>query len=142
MIKRITQRDTLVLRSSVLRKGIDPELCRFPADENAGAFHLGYFEGDKLVCIGTFFPEDYKDMGPNGFRLRGMASDPDFAGKGNGGRLINFALDELKSSGAAYIWCNARTTASGFYRKLGFNFCSDEFDIPGVGLHYDMYLLF
>ncbi|QNK62954.1 GNAT family N-acetyltransferase [Pedobacter sp. PAMC26386] len=139
MIRRISQEQTLPLRSAVLRNNMPPEECVFPTDSREGIFHLGCFVEEKLVCIGTFMPEDYKERGAGGFRLRGMATDPAYAGKGFGAELINFALNELRSVHAAYIWCNARTAAVGFYSRLGFEVISEEFEIPGVGPHYDMF---
>ena len=138
MIKKISRAQTQPLRSLVLRNGKPPVECVLPTDENEGIFHLGYFEDNSVISIGTFFPEDYAKQGNNGFRLRGMATDPAYAGKGYGAKLINFAVNELKSEGAAYIWCNARAAAVGFYRRLGFEIISDEFDIPGIGPHFDM----
>lgn len=138
MIKRISRAETQPLRSRVLRNNKPPEECVLPTDDNQGIFHLGYFLDDRLICIGTFFPEDYPEKRLNGFRLRGMATDPDFAGKGYGAQLINFAINELRSAEAAYIWCNARAAATGFYTRLGFEVISEEFDIPGIGPHFDM----
>lgn len=138
MVRRISAEETLPLRSAVLRKNKPFEECVLPTDEITGVFHLGYFLDDKLICIGTFFPEDYPEMGTGGFRLRGMATDPGFAGKGFGVALINFAIDELTSVQASYIWCNARSTAVGFYSKLGFEIISEEFEVPGIGPHFNM----
>ncbi|WP_316750728.1 GNAT family N-acetyltransferase [Pedobacter gandavensis] len=138
MIKKITAAETLPLRSLVLRNGMPYAQCIFPQDAQEGVFHLGCFEGTQLVTVATFFPEDRLEQGAGGFRLRGMASDPAFAGKGYGAKLIKFAIDELTSANAAYIWCNARSTAAPFYEKLGFVLISEEFQIPGVGPHFDM----
>ena len=139
MIKRITAEQTIPLRSKVLRQGLPLESCVFPADSLPGTFHLGYFKEEQLICIATFMPEDYKDKGTGGIRLRGMGTDPVFAGQGFGAELIKFAINELTSDQASYIWCNARSSAVGFYSKLGFELISEEFDIPGVGPHFDMY---
>lgn len=138
MIKRITRADTQPLRSVVLRNNKPPEECVLPTDENEGIFHLGYFHEEKIICVGTFFPEDYPEKGADGFRLRGMATDPAYAGKGYGAALIKFAINDLTSVQAAYIWCNARASATGFYSKLGFEVISEEFDVPGIGPHFDM----
>jgi len=138
MIKRISRDEVLPLRSAVLRNGKPFEECVFPTDDKPNIFHLGYFLEDQLVCIGTFFPEDYPGNGPGGFRLRGMASDAAFAGKGYGAALIKFAINDLTSVKAAYIWCNARSSAQGFYSRLGFEIISEEFEIPGIGPHFDM----
>jgi ribosomal protein S18 acetylase RimI-like enzyme len=138
MIKRISQQDTFALRSAVLRNNKPVDQCALPTDGAEGIYHLGYFHEGQLICIGTFFPEDYKNEGSGGFRLRGMATHADFAGKGFGAALIKFAIDELTSAKASYIWCNARQIAVGFYNKLGFKIISEEFDIPGIGPHFDM----
>lgn len=138
MVKYITAEQTLPLRSLVLRNGLREAQCVFPQDHNEGVLHLGSFAGDQLVSVATIFPEDDPEHGPKGFRLRGMASDPAFAGKGYGAKLINFAIDELTSANAAYIWCNARSSAAAFYTKLGFTMISEEFEIPGIGPHFNM----
>lgn len=138
MVKHITAAETLPLRSKVLRNGLDWEKCIFPTDDIENGFHLGCFVDDRLISIATFFPEDYPDQRLGGVRLRGMATDPEFAGKGYGAELINFAVEELRSKNASYIWCNARKIAVGFYDKLGFTIISDEFDVPGIGPHFNM----
>jgi len=141
MVRRITQEETFPLRSVVLRKGLPYEHCILPTDQSDGIFHLGLFVEEKLICIGTFFPEDYPERGKNGVRLRGMATDPAFAGKGYGAQLIKFAVNHL-SADADYIWCNARAAAVGFYSKLGFEIISEEFEVSGIGPHFNMlYLL-
>ncbi|WP_342331038.1 GNAT family N-acetyltransferase [Pedobacter sp. FW305-3-2-15-E-R2A2] len=138
MVKYISAEQTLPLRSLVLRNGLPEAECVFPQDHIDGGLHLGCFAGDQLVSVATIFPEDHPEHGPRGFRLRGMASDPAFAGKGYGAKLINFAIDELTSANAAYIWCNARSAAAAFYTKLGFTMISEEFEIPGIGPHFNM----
>ncbi|WP_158795200.1 GNAT family N-acetyltransferase [Pedobacter sp. L105] len=138
MIRRISQQETFPLRSAELRNNKPFDQCVLPTDNTEGIYHLGYFLDDQLVCIGTFFPEDYPEQGTGGFRLRGMATLSAFAGKGYGAALINFAIDELTSVQASYIWCNARKAAVGFYSKLGFDIISGEFDVPGIGPHFDM----
>ena len=138
MIKFINADQTLPLRNKVLRKHLSLEQCRFPKD--AAGFHLGYFLKDQLVSIATFFKEDYPEMGEGGYRLRGMATEPEHVGKAYGSAVIKFAIDELKKRGAAYIWCNARSSALGFYRKLNFEILSEEYELSGIGAHYNMSL--
>jgi phosphoglycerate kinase len=136
MIKYIRPEDTLSLRSRVLRNNMPLEQCIFPTD-NLG-FHLGAVINEKIVCIASFFPEDCPDWGAGGYKLRGMASDPDFAGMGCGRELIKFAKNELIAANASYIWCNARSSAVDFYKKSGFEVISDEFEVPGIGMHFNM----
>lgn len=138
MIKFINADQTLPLRNKVLRKHLSLEQCRLATD--AAGFHLGYFLEDQLVSIATFFEEDYPEMGEGGYRLRGMATEPEQVGKGYGSAVIKFAIDELKKRGAAYIWCNARSSALGFYRKLNFQILSEEYEVSGIGGHFNMSL--
>ena len=136
MVKYISPEETLSLRSKVLRNGKPLEQCVFPTDQLG--FHLGVVIIEKIICTGSFFPEDYAGKGREGYRLRGMAADPDFAGKGYGREMINFAKNELLAANASYIWCNARSSALGFYKNLGFDLISDEFEVPGIGMHFNM----
>jgi ribosomal protein S18 acetylase RimI-like enzyme len=136
MVKYIKPEDVLSLRSKVLRNNLPKEQCVFPTDHLG--FNLGAFAGDQIVSVATFFAEDYLNHERGGWRLRGMATDPDFAGQGFGAELVKFAIDELRSHNASYIWCNARLIAIGFYKKVGFKVISDEFEVPGIGPHFNM----
>lgn len=136
-IQFILPDDTCDLRSRVLRPGRPLDECRYPDDTVPGAFHLGAFDGARLVGIASFSPENI-DGTHNAFRLRGMAVEPELQGRGIGAQIIGFALSHLASLGCDVLWCNARTGAASFYRRLGFDTFSEEFDIPGIGPHYKM----
>lgn len=128
----------LPLRMSVLRPGRPIEEGMFPGDEDESTFHLGLYEEDELVTVASFYKEDNPDLEGTGYRLRSMATEPDSRGKGYGKEILKYGLDKLREEGINYLWCNARTTASGFYEKMGFDIISDEFDIPTIGPHYVM----
>ncbi|MBS1504406.1 MAG: GNAT family N-acetyltransferase, partial [Bacteroidetes bacterium] len=97
MIRFIPVEDTLAVRNIVLREGkLGPDQCRWPGDEKADAFHLGYFDDEKLVCIATFHPQSYKDFPGVGYQLRGMATIDGYRGKGIGNKLLNFAIVYLR----------------------------------------------
>jgi len=138
MVRFISSRDTLELRSEILRNGLPLADCIFPTDEIEGAFHLGCFVEGALVSVASFFPNNYQDRKAQGYQLRGMATATEFAGKGYGAKLIDFAISQLNATKATYLWCNARTSAIEFYKKKGFELSSDEFEIEGVGPHYEM----
>lgn len=140
MVKFIPFELTLGLRSKILRNGLPSQQCVFPTDEIEGAFHLAFYTDGEIACIASFFPNNYKDKKELGYQLRGMASDTMFAGKGYGSELVKFAIEYIKNTNAQYIWCNARSSAIDFYKKLGFNLVSNEFEIAGVGPHYEMIL--
>lgn len=138
MIKFIKAEETLPLRSKVLKRNMPLKQCIFPTDHLG--FHLGYFLDENIITVATIFEEDFPALGPGGYRLRGMATEPRYARKGYGAAVIKFAIDESKNRGAAYIWCNARSSALGFYRKLNFEILSEENEVSGIGAHYNMSL--
>lgn len=141
MIRFIQADDVLPVRNEVLRDGkLTLEQCRFPGDDAEGAFHLGYFDNEQLVCIVTFFPKNYEGYTGKGYQLRGMATLESHRSKGIGNQLVNFAIVYLRGQKANYIWCNARKKALKFYGDLGFEIISDEFEVPNIGPHRVMYL--
>lgn len=140
MVKFIPVDLTLDLRSRILRNGKPLVECSFPTDQVEGIFHLAFYVDDTIATIASFFPNNYKDNKELGYQLRGMATDLQYAGKGYGKQLIEFAVKYIKNTNAQYIWCNARSSAVKFYQKLGFQLVSDEFEIAGVGPHYEMIL--
>jgi predicted GNAT family N-acyltransferase len=140
MNKYISLQETLRLRSKVLRNNLPLNECIFPTDQIDGAFHVGCFVDQQLIAVASLFPKQYQQKAGIGYQLRGMATDPDFAGKGFGSKLIDFAVEQLNASEATYLWCNARTSAKDFYLKKDFEITSPEFQIEGVGPHYEMIL--
>lgn len=141
MTKFISPDDVLPLRNEVLREGkLTLDECRFATDTIDGAFHLGYDVGDELATVASFFPKNYGEYRGLGYQLRGMATLEKYRGQGLGTRLINFAIVYLQGQKTNYVWCNARKAALKFYRDCGFEIISAEFDVPGIGPHYVMYL--
>lgn len=140
MVKFIPVDLTLDLRSRILRNGKPLLECTFPTDQVEGIFHLAFYVDEEIATIASFFPNSYKDNKELGYQLRGMATDLQYLGKGYGKQLIEFAVEYIKNTNAQYIWCNARSSAIKFYQKLGFETVSEEFEIAGVGPHYEMIL--
>ncbi len=140
MIRFIKVEEALPLRNVVLREGrLSPEECRFPSDKLPGNFHLGYFDGEQLICIASFHPQSYKAYNGLGYQLRGMATADGYRGQAIGYKLVDFAKRHLQQLGANYVWCNARLVAVRFYERLEFEIVSNQFDVPGIGPHYAMY---
>jgi ribosomal protein S18 acetylase RimI-like enzyme len=141
MIRFIPVEDTLAMRNAILREGkFTLDECRFPTDKIDGAFHLGYFEDDQLICIASFHPQHYKGYQGLGYQLRGMATLEEYRGKGIGNQLVNFAIVYLRGQKANYVWCNARINALRFYQNIGFEVISEQFVIPITGPHHVLYL--
>ncbi len=143
MIRFITAEQTLPLRSLVLRNGLPEAECLFDHDKLPTTFHLGYIdEMGEIVCVLTCMKENHGKLPKDAYRLRGMATHPDSRRKGFAAELLNAAITHLKTQlEVDYLWFNARTNAFLFYEALGFEFMSDEFDIPGIGPHREMFKL-
>jgi predicted GNAT family N-acyltransferase len=140
-VRQITAAETIPLRHSVLRAGYPIETARFPGDDDPGTVHFGVFEKEKLLCIATLLQAQFPpEPGISAFQLRGMAAVPESRGSGLGTQIVRTCVDFAREKSARMLWCNARTSAAGFYLKLGFQIVGDEFDIPTVGPHVRMKL--
>jgi GNAT superfamily N-acetyltransferase len=144
-IHPITERETLKIRNSVLRKGRPLEECHFPGDELGTTFHLGAFEKERIIGVATFLMN--KDIHLNKIRdiklhycyqLRGMAVLEIAQGKGIGKKLLKQGEQILKERNIEVLWLNARSGAAPFYEKMSYHIVSDIFDVPSVGNHYKM----
>ena len=141
MIKFIPVEALLAIRNEVLRDNrLTLDECRWDSDSLAAAFHLGYYVNDELACIASFHPQSYGEFSGMGYQLRGMATIEKYRGQGIGNQLLNFALTYLRGQKVNYVWCNARTKALKFYKNLGFEVISDEFEVPVIGPHYVLYI--
>ena len=141
MIKFLKTEEILSLRNIILREGkLKPEECIFLNDDHPDTFHLGFIQNHNPICVVTFHHQNHPDYVGDAYQLRGMATALEYQGKGIGNKLVNFSIVYLRGKGVNYIWCNARQKAFKFYQSLGFEFISEEFDIPGIGPHKVMYL--
>ncbi len=125
------------LSHRVLRPGLPAGAASYAEDDLSDTLHVAaYDEAGEVVACATFFPEAYE--GAPAWRLRGMASEPAVRGQGYGARALLRGTDEARARGARLLWCNARTSAVGFYTRHGWRTVGDEFDIEHVGPHYAM----
>ena len=60
--------------------------------------------------------------------------------KGDGRKIMEKAIDYFRKDGASEITVNAQKQAAGFYEKLNFRVCSEEFLEEGV-VHIKMKLM-
>jgi len=138
-VLRIKSLDTYPIRHRILRPHGTIEECMFKGDNDELTFHLGAFVEKKLVSVASFyfernttFPDPYQ------FRLRGMATLPEYQGRGLSSALLRTALPAIKQNQCTLLWCNARESALGFYEKVGFKPHGEVFEIPHIGPHFLM----
>ncbi len=96
------------------------------------------------ILIGCFEEEDKMEgccmltkTGEGVVRLRQMAVTSGLQGKGIGRVLMSFSENVARDSGFKKMTMHARKSAVGFYEKLGYNICSDEFEEVTIP-HYVM----
>ena len=142
-IKQVPLDTIIPLRHSVLRSQQPIESCYYTEDQNEDCFHIAAFLEQKLVSIASFYRESH-DLLPKmeSWRLRGMATDPGYQGMGIGSSLLEEGLVLCQKKGAEALWCNARTSAVPFYRKLNFDIKGEEFLIESIGPHFFMFHTF
>ncbi|KHE70569.1 GNAT family N-acetyltransferase [Halobacillus sp. BBL2006] len=139
-IKPIDAEETISLRHQILRSNQPREACQYPKDGEANSFHLGAFHGDTLISIASFYHEKTEKLETeHQYRLRGMATLLEWRGMGAGTLLIKEAEAILKKRNAKVLWCNARTSARGYYDRLHFHQVGEVFDLPPIGPHVVLY---
>ena len=131
-VEEVSLEEVLVLRSTILRPGLPLQASQYAQDEDPEAHHLAVRFGDgRVVGCATYFPDPWPGGEPPlaglTWRLRGMATAPDVRGTGTGGLLLEAGLDLVRAEGAVLLWCNARTTAIGFYERYAFRIEPEEF---------------
>ncbi|MFL5784907.1 MAG: GNAT family N-acetyltransferase [Bacteriovoracaceae bacterium] len=140
-VLRIKAVDTHPLRHKMLRPNGTLDDCVFQGDNDELTFHLGAFVDKKLVSVASFyFERNEKFPDANQFRLRGMATSPEYQGRGLSSALLRTAFPVIKQNQCTLLWCNAREKAMGFYTKVGFKPVGEHFSIPNIGKHILMYI--
>ena len=66
-----------------------------------------------------------------------MAVLPEAQGKGFGKQLLLYVIAFCKQQGIEYLWCNARTNATEFYKKIGFATIGEAYSVSYT--HLDVY---
>jgi len=122
----------VALRYQILRKPLGLDFSEVDLEQEKQDILIGCFDDDKLegCCLLTPISE-------NVLRLRQMAVGMGLQGKGVGRVLMNFAENIARDMGNKKIIMHARYSAVGFYEKLGYKVCSDEFEEVSIP-HYMM----
>ena len=138
-VRPIEAHETRPLRRELLRPDQPPESTIYPGDDATSTIHLGAFVAGELVGIASFYTEAWSGT-PEvpAARLRGMATRLEVRGTGCGLALVSAGLAWTRERGLARLWCNARSSAAGFYERLGFERHGAQFEIEGIGPHYRM----
>lgn len=137
VVREISALDTYQIRHLVLWPHIQLRKdCVIDIDLNKNAIHLGVFIDNQLVCIGSLFEMTNSKLSfKKQYRLRAMATHPDYRNRNAGKLLIESSISLLRTKGYNLLWCDAREVALGFYSKLGFELVDEWYNIKNVGRH-------
>ena len=128
------------LRSLVLRPGQPIDSTNYEKDNEILTLHYANIINKKVCSIATFYPEPMIELNAfYAYRLRGMATHPNYVRKGLARSLMNKAIYDIKNLGGDLIWCKARLVAIDFYQSIGFLKIGPIYEIEGIGPHYTMY---
>ena len=110
-------------------------------DNQPKTFHIGTFLQNKIISVGTFIKTNnpkfqYKLQ----YRLRAMATDNIYQGKGAGKMLFLKGLEILKNKKIELLWCDARINAIPFYQSVNMKSLDDIYMIKNIGMHKTMYI--
>jgi N-acetylglutamate synthase-like GNAT family acetyltransferase len=110
------------LRNEILRKPLGLTFTDEELEQEKEDVLMGAFEDDRLLgcCVLT-------RMDAVTVRLRQMAVPNNMQGKGIGRALMIFAENIARDLGYRKLCMHARTTATGFYQKLGYSTTGDIF---------------
>lgn len=132
---------TVSLRQRVLRPHqslaeltatLDPAAVTFAALDPAGAVLA-------TAALSAELPPWRTEPGPAGWRLRGMATEPERRGQGLGAAVLAAVLDHVAARGGGELWCHARLPAVEFYRRAGLVPLGRAWEEPHIGPHIAMH---
>ncbi|MBN9483085.1 MAG: GNAT family N-acetyltransferase [Bacteroidetes bacterium] len=126
------------LREEVLRKPIGLSLKNEDLTSDAiNTIFIAEKDNKVIGCV-MLYPIDDEEK----IKLRQMAVDGDWQGRGVGRMLVEAAETYAKQQGYSSIILHARSVSEGFYKKLGYYTTSSEFTevgIPHVVMEKDIF---
>lgn len=126
-IRIITLAEALPIRHCVLWPNKPVSFCKVDGDDTAN--HYGAFLNNELISIASVYIDGKVA------RLRKFATLENFQGRGAGTQLISHVVAELKHTQVETFWCDARTTAVGFYKRFGMDVQGAEFVKSGIAYY-------
>lgn len=110
------------LRYKVLRQPLGLNYAQEQLDAEKDESHFAAFDGEKLVGCLLMKAIDNKES-----KMRQVAVDEDYQGKGVGKALVLYSEKFAAENGFSVITLHARKTAIPFYEKLGYQVVGEEF---------------
>jgi GNAT superfamily N-acetyltransferase len=140
VVRRAIAAEVRPLRLGVLRP--QAPLVASDYDLDPATVHIGAFDDEAVVGCATVYPQPYdgEPAEPSAWRLRGMAVDPGYQGRGIGRLVLDAATIAAEQAGAPLLWANGRVSAMAFYQQLGWEAVGDVFEHGPAGLPHRVIL--
>lgn len=100
----------------------EKEITDMELAEDWDGIHFGLYYQYELTGVVSLF------INGTTAQFRKMAVLSSDQGKGFGQQLLKYLVDYCKSQGIKNLWCNARTTAISFYKKIGFETVGEPYE--------------
>lgn len=112
----------LRLREAVLRAPLGLSLDEDDLADEARCAHLAGFDEGGIAAILLLKPLDAHTV-----KMRQVAVQPEFRGRGMGSELVAFAEAFARKRGYQTMIAHARGTAVDFYRRIGYETSGEPF---------------
>ncbi|NNC95689.1 MAG: GNAT family N-acetyltransferase [Chitinophagales bacterium] len=122
---------SLELRDRVLRIPLGLSLFDEDLEQEKQHIHIAGFDNDTLIAILILQQE------PPKAKMRQVAVEEKYQGKGIGKELVHFAEKWLQKNEYTEVYCNARDVALPFYESLDYEVEGNPFTEVGI-IHYRM----
>lgn len=112
-----------------------PEAAEFDADDPL-CWHIVISDGSRPVAVGRICRES-----DGVYKIGRIAVLKPYRGRSVGRMLVSEQLAFARELGAKTILLGAQVQASGFYRKMGFSVCGDEYmdgHVPHVPMKQEL----
>jgi GNAT superfamily N-acetyltransferase len=139
VIREIGAEQTWLLRRDALNPGKPLPATLDPRDTIEGARHLGWFEGDRLLGVGTISRHPLPlEPAAIAWFVRGMSVVEGQRSQGIGSQILDALISYAAGRDRGGLaWCHARIPAESFYRRHRFHLL-DRIDLPEKGLRLRM----
>ncbi len=143
-VARVDASVVAALRARVLRVGSGLTTLRYDQDDDPRTASLAATIAQQpcsaAVGTATVFPAPcpWRPDEEDAWRLRAMATDDRFTGRGVGAAVLRAAVAHVAAEGGRVIWCDARAVARSFYERHGFTAEGEGYEMDGIGAHWPM----
>ena len=133
-VRNVHPEKVAALRGDVLRPG-QAKSKPDDGDPDAAFFAARASDGRVLSTVNVRpAPPPWEPAAGGWWQLRGMATAEGERGRGYAHAVVAEALRHVDRAGGR-VWCNARTSALGFYRRFAFSVVGEEWTDPVSGPH-------